>query len=369
MDARVAEDTLLHSDGETAQAIFNALLMPVLLIDGDCRVHAANGAAEHFFEQSEVQLRAQSLEALLGDDNPLIDIAKRAARDGTGIVEYEIEVGGPKLARQPCEVQVVPAPDMPGHVVMTLEPRSVALKIDRQLLHRGAARSLGGLAAVLAHEVKNPLSGIRGAAQLLEEDADEDGKSLARLIRDEADRICALVDQMEAFSDPRPVVQAPLNIHEILGHVRKIAANGFARDVTFEESYDPSLPAVLANRDQLIQVFLNLVKNAAESIDGKGKIRMHTRYRHGIKIGIPGRASGRLKLPIEIAIADNGPGVPEDIRDHLFDPFVSGRAGGTGLGLAIVAKFVRDMSGVVECDNTKRGAVFRILLPEAREVA
>ena len=147
-----------------------------------------------------------------------------------------------------------------------LQERTIADKMDRQLTHRGAARSVIALAAMLAHEIKNPLSGIRGAAQLLEQAVGDDDRTLTRLICDEADRIVKLVDRMEVFGDERPVEREPVNIHVVLDHVKRLAQSGFARHIRFVEDYDPSLPPVLANRDQLVQVFLNLVKNAAEAI-------------------------------------------------------------------------------------------------------
>ncbi|MCG8695358.1 MAG: ATP-binding protein, partial [Minwuiales bacterium] len=218
-------------------------------------------------------------------------------------------------------------------------------------------------AAMLAHEVKNPLSGIRGAAQLLEQNAPAEDRPLTHLIRDEADRICALVDRMEVFSDGGPVDRKPINIHLVLDRVRQLAQAGFGRHVRFIEHYDPSLPPVHGNRDQLVQVFLNLVKNAAEAApESGGEIRLSTAYRHGVRLAIPG-SKDRVRLALEVSVADNGPGVPEDLRPYLFDPFVTTRAGGTGLGLALVAKIIGDHGGIVEADNARRGAVFRAHLP------
>src|ERR1700726_605360 len=169
--------------------------------------------------------------------------------------------------------------------------RTMADKMDRQLTHRGAARSVIALAAMLAHEIKNPLSGIRGAAQLLEQSVDDDDRILTRLICDEADRIVKLVDRMEVFGDERPVEREPIKIHVVLDHVKRLAQTGFARQIKFVEEYDPSLPPILANRDQLIQVFLNLIKNAAESIgdnNNGGEIVLSTAFRPGVRLAVPG---------------------------------------------------------------------------------
>src|SRR5712691_6409313 len=352
------------SDGE---AILNALPNPVLLIAPDGRIVDANIAAESFFEISTQFLRRQSLKELVPFGSPLLALIDQVRASSSPVNEYKVDLCTPQLGgdRQ-VDLHVAPLPERPDHVVVMLQERTIADKMDRQLTHRSAARSVIALAAMLAHEIKNPLSGIRGAAQLLEQSVGDDDRTLTRLICDEADRIVKLVDRMEVFSDERPVERAPVNIHVVLEHVKRLAQSGFARHVKFVEDYDPSLPPVLANRDQLVQVFLNLVKNAAESIGEHatdGEIQLSTAFRPGVRLSLPGSKT-RVSLPLEFCVKDNGPGVPDDLMPHLFDPFVTTKPTGSGLGLALVAKIIGDHGGIIECESQSRRTIFRVLMPK-----
>jgi two-component system nitrogen regulation sensor histidine kinase GlnL len=349
-------------------ALLGALPHPLLVIGDTLAIDYANTAAEDFFQMSVGVLCRRSLTDVVAFGSPLTALVEQVQRNGATVNEYGVELSSfrfdaPKLV----DLYGGPVAELPGRVLVMVQQRSMAQMIERQLTHRGAARSVSGLAAVLAHEIKNPLSGIRGAAQLIESERADSDRTLTQLICAESDRICKLVDRMQIFGDERPLQREPVNIHDVLDHVKQIAVTGFARQIKIVENYDPSLPPVPGDRDKLIQAFLNLVKNAAEAIGEEradGQIALSTSFRPGVRLSVPG-SQARVSLPLEIAIEDNGGGVPAELMPHLFDPFVTTKPSGTGLGLALVAKIVGDHGGVIEYDSRPRLTVFRALMPMA----
>jgi two-component system nitrogen regulation sensor histidine kinase GlnL len=342
--------------------IANALPLPILVIGPRREILYANPAAEQFFDTGAAILAKQTLADLLPFGSPMFQLVEQARRRDASAAERDVDLSTPKHGERLADVTVTPLPDPDGTLVIALSERSLAQRMDRQLMAQGAVRSMHGMAAVLAHEIKNPLAGIRGAAQLLEEQLPPQEREMTRLICEESDRIRDLIDRMEAFGDTSTFQRKPVNIHEVLGRVRRIAETGFGTGVTFVENFDPSLPPVKGDRDQLIQVFLNLVRNAVDALPQSGDVTLTTSFRPGVHFGT-GTSGDRVSLPLEVTVRDNGIGVPGDLMPYIFDPFVTTKARGTGLGLALVAKIVGDHGGVIECDSTPGRTIFRVLLP------
>ena len=344
-------------------SVLAALPFAVLAIDPDTRIRFMNGAAEQFFEQGASGLTGRRLDEVMPADCPLFSLIAQASSGQTSVAEYDVEITFPRDRSRNLAITAAPLNDDSALTVISLHEQSIARRINSQIAHRNASRSVTGLAALLAHEIKNPLSGIRGAAQLLESAVSEDeDRGLTQLICEETDRICDLVDRMGLFSDG-DISRSAVNIHLVLERVRRVAKAGFGRHADFIENYDPSLPPVYGNADQLIQVFMNIVKNACEAVPSSGgKITIQTSFQHGVRLALPGGGS-RVQLPLIVTVRDNGPGIPADVAPNLFDPFVTSKTDGTGLGLALVAKVIGDHSGIVEFETSDQGTEFRLRLP------
>ncbi len=370
MDVLQEQDHQLSEPIEVdGTAVLNALPDPVLVIDGPgSDIVFVNGAAEQMFQASAAYLRTKALADIIPHDSPVLLLVERVRRSGSSMSQHAVRLDTPRIGEHLIRVDAAPMAECEERIVLTLQEQSIAGKIDRSLTHRDSTRSVSAMASLLAHEIKNPLSGVRGAAQLLEQSLGPEDAQLTRLIVEEADRIVRLIDRMEAFTGDMPLdALGPVNIHEVLERVLSLARTGFASHVRFTERYDPSLPPVYGNSDRLIQAFLNLVKNAAEAApkDG-GEIIVTTGYQHGVRLAAPS-GDTPMQLPLVVTVQDNGSGIPEDLRPHIFDPFVTTKPGGTGLGLPLVAKLIGELGGVIDVESRPRRTIFRVLLPMVRE--
>jgi two-component system nitrogen regulation sensor histidine kinase GlnL len=334
-----------------------------LLIDGEGRIYLANASAESLLNMAR--------SALIGSHITKVLRLADATMDSTiwstdkPLSAYDILVHAGRNEALEMDIQISPLSDDESWRLVALHIHGQSQAIGMRRASHGA-KSATGAAAMLAHEIKNPLSGIRGAAQLLEGDTSEATRPLTTLIIDEVDRIAALIDRMQHFTSNLPLECRPENIYPLLDRAVEIARAGFARDCPIARKYDPSLPNAMVNGDAFVQVMLNLVKNAVEAVQEieDGKVQVATAYRHGLSI-MSTRGNKTAPLQIEIQVIDNGPGVPDNIRDVLFNPFISNKRTGQGLGLALVDKLVRDMNGLVQYERDKAGerSIFRVLLP------
>jgi len=343
-----------------ADEILAALPTPLLVIDEAGLIQEVNAAAESLLNLSRSAIVGMAVTEAIGHSLESLPIE-------TVVTAYDQEIVLPGHRQHQADLLVAPWPEHPEWRIVTLHLQPNAGPRSRRSGREGGSRTAAGVAAMLAHEIKNPLAGIRGAAQLLETSVDREAASLTRLIREEVDRVAALIDRMEGFTDTRPLPLEPQNIHAILEHARAVAVQGFPDTIRLRESYDPSLPAVLGHRDSLVQILINLIKNAAEALGPLGgTITLTTAYRHGVRM-LTNRGYGRRALPIEVCVIDDGPGAPVDMAEHIFDPFVTSKPTGRGLGLALVQKLVSDQGGMIEYGREGRPeqTVFRLFLPRA----
>jgi two-component system nitrogen regulation sensor histidine kinase GlnL len=344
--------------------IWASLPLPTLLIDVAGLICEVNPAAETFFNASTKALTGQPAFDRLSIDAPMDEALARARANQSPLNINDVDVTTGDRPPVQCNIHVAPMHDNPDMVMLILSPREIADRLGRSLGVKSAARSAIGMAEMLAHEIKNPLAGISGAAQLLSMSLTPEDQELTDLIVEETRRIVKLLEQVEQFGNLRPPDRRAVNIHDALDRARKSAMVGFAAHMVILEDYDPSLPPTWADPDQLMQVFLNLIKNAAEAAGARrGSIRLRTFY--DLSLRVRRKDGPPAALPLNVEIIDDGPGIPPDIAAEIFEPFVSGRENGTGLGLALVSKIISDHDGWVSVETVPGRTVFRLSLPMA----
>ncbi|WP_444451675.1 two-component system sensor histidine kinase NtrB [Rhodobacter capsulatus] len=343
--------------------IWNSLPLPALMLDVNDRVIEINPAAELFLNLSARALKGQALGERLAISAPLEEIFARVRKNRSALFVNDVDLTTGERAPVQCNLQAAPIADDPETVLLLISPREIADRLGRASMVKSAARSAIGMAEMLAHEIKNPLAGIAGAAQLLSMGLSGEDLELTDLIVDETRRIVKLLEQVEQFGNVRPPEMKPVNIHDVLDRARKSAGVGFGSHMLIVEDYDPSLPPTLGDADQLTQVFLNLLKNASEASKGHGTIRLRTFYDYALRLRRPD--GGGQRLPLQVEVIDDGPGIPADIASSIFEPFVSGRENGTGLGLALVSKIISEHNGWISVESVPGRTLFRISLPVA----
>ncbi|MCB2061219.1 MAG: ATP-binding protein [Novosphingobium sp.] len=359
----------LEPGGPDARRQLASLPLAIVLMAPGLRIAAANPAAEQFFGQSLRRLAGRKLTDVLTISEPRL--IERIGDHETPVSAREIDVVVAGKGPRRLDMTVTPVIDEPGWQLLTLHDHSAAEAFGEDSGGPDFAALRGP--EILAHEIKNPLAGIRGAAQLLARRVGLKDHALTDLIAAEVDRIALLIDQMQTLSRRTTAPVEPCNLHEAVRRAIAVlnAADGARGNIIrIEEEFDPSLPPVLGNPDGLVQVLINLLSNAREACSGvtKPRVAVRTRFASGLQLRSSG--SGRpVRLPIELRVSDNGPGVPPAMREHIFDPFVTTKKSGQGLGLPLVRKLVREMSGRIshERDEEKGWTHFRIHLPLASE--
>ncbi len=348
-------------------SIWSALPFPAFVIASDNTVTVSNAAAEQLQNLSARQMRGRDITEMFGRNTVFGDTIHQAREGANRITQYNVVLSVADLRAMPCNLHVCSISPNDNALLVIVQPTGSTEKIHRSLTHLAAARSVTAMAGMLAHEIRNPLAGISGAAQLLGMNAGPEDAELAELIGQEARRIGQLVDRVELFVDQRPVERRPVNVHDVLDRACRGAQAGYARNVSFLKDFDPSLPEASGDPDQLLRAFQNIVKNATESVDPlRGVIRIRTFYKSGIKFAAKGAKSE--SVPLHIEIIDNGPGIPSDLLPEIFEPFVTSKAKGNGLGLSLVSQVVAAHGGLVECESEAGRTVFRVRLPLWRQV-
>lgn len=355
-------------EGITAQDGFSSHPVATLIIDHDDRIVSANPRAESLLNMARSALIGSRLTDVLRLADATMDPS--FWRTDKPLSAYDVRLHAGRSDAVEMDILINPLSDAPGWRVLAMHIHSQSHAIGFRRAPSGAMSAIGA-AAMLAHEIKNPLSGIRGAAQLIQGELSEGNHQLTSLIVAEVDRIASLIDRMQGFTTEQAQQAVTQNIYPLLDRAIDVALAGFGSGVGLDKQYDPSLPDALVDADRLVQVMINLLKNAVEAVQdsGEGRIVVTTAFKHGFSIMRTG-SRAPVTLPIEIQVIDNGPGVRESIRDVLFNPFITTKRTGQGLGLALVDKLVRDMGGLVQYERTndkERGkamTIFRLLLPK-----
>jgi two-component system nitrogen regulation sensor histidine kinase GlnL len=340
----------------------------IIVLDPELRVVHANPAAEHLLELAAKQLRGQRLADLFTGAEAFETKLRQAIASNRGFWDRSLDLG--RRGSPPLHVSCLATPSEAegGRLILELRSTDQYLRIEREERELTQAVANRELIRSLAHEIKNPLGGLRGSAQLLERELDRaDLREYTQVIIKEADRLQLLMDRL--LTPHRPPHLGPVNIHEVCERARSLILAEFPEGVRITRDYDTSLPEIEGDREQLIQAVLNVVRNAAQAVlgarrraaDPPGEITLRTRAARSVTI-----ARRRHRLALELQVIDSGPGIPPGLQERMFHPLVSGREGGTGLGLTLAQTYVQHHEGSIECESRPGRTTFRLLLPLGR---
>jgi two-component system nitrogen regulation sensor histidine kinase GlnL len=336
----------------------DGLATAVILVSHDGVVRYANPAAQNLFKTSSKNLVGHALKEVFPNDTVLAGALENAASRNASYTQYDFALLTAALEKVEVTCTVTPA-EIQGFEGYLLEFNEVhqQLRIAREEHLQDQTEASRAMIRSLAHEIKNPLGGLRGAAQLLERELDRpELTEYTQVIMKEADRLQSLMDRL--LTPTRLPQLAPLNIHEALERVRSLLLAEFPEGIRIQRDYDVSLPAINADREQIIQALLNVGRNAAQALKGRGDIVLRTRV-----VRRPTLVRRLHRLGIMVQIIDNGPGIPDEIREKIFFPLISGRESGTGLGLSIAQEYIQQHGGLIEVDSEPGRTCFTILLP------
>jgi two-component system nitrogen regulation sensor histidine kinase GlnL len=348
-----------RTNPQSVYAGLDMLASAVVVIDAGGRTVFLNEPAEQLFEISPRSAIGMHFSRMFSNGNQIDMLLEEAASDRFGQKSQDLALERPgRTAVMQLQTTAVTLDGQTGRLLLEFRENDQRLRIDREARLLDSANANRELVRNLAHEIKNPLGGIRGAAQLLEGELQSPAlREYTQVIVKEADRLQMLVDRLLAPHRHARCVVA-VNIHEVCERVRSVLLAEFPRGLQLTRDYDASLPEFPGDREQLIQAVLNLTRNAAQALQGRGEICLKTRVARQVTI-----ARRRCRLALDLHVIDNGPGIPESIRDRIFFPLVSGREGGSGLGLSLAQTFVQQHGGIIECDSKPGFTDFRILLP------
>jgi len=338
------------------QDIIENLSTAIVVLDHNLRVNTLNAAAEVLFDMSQRQAQTIPIQSLLLGDTALLASLSRVQETGQALIEREVRIYIPNTGelQVDCSIKLVEVIDKPAYVLLELTQLDLQHRVSRDESLHTQQQVLRGL----AHEIKNPLGGLRGAAQLLERQLDSDDlKEYTAIIISEADRLQTLMTKM--LGSHHQPERVDVNIHAVLQRVRQLVSVEIDNKVVFKGDYDPSIPDLYVDFDQLVQVFLNIIRNAVQAFDGdSGEIILRTRVQRNISID-----HQQYRLGVTIDIEDNGPGIPEDLQESMFFPLVTGRAEGTGLGLYLVQNLIQRNKGMISCVSKAGTTIFSVTFP------